>query len=300
MSTALACQALSKRYGSHDALVAVSFECQAGEAVGILGPNGAGKSTLINVSLGLLEASQGLVLLGGHPPRAAVRLGKVGVMLQRSHLPDDATPKELIRFQRALHPEPLGLGTIIETSGIGDFYRRRIDRLSGGQVRRVEFAMAIAGNPEILFLDEPTEGMDLESRQEFWLRLGQLKQQGTAIIFSSHDLNETDRYADRILLLARGQRVAFDTAQQLKASMALPRIRFKLRTPSNVASLSHALRCRVELSGTDFLAYTDDSDGTLRAVVALEQHAYQMGIEESGLDEVFTELTRTQKGGQER
>ena len=129
-------------------------------------------------------------------------------------------------FQRALYADPLPLGVIRETSGIEDFYLRRIDRLSGGQVRRVEFAMAIAGNPAMLFLDEPTEGMDVESRQEFWSRLGHLKSRGTAIIFASHDLSETDQYADRILLLAQGRRVAFDMPQVLKQRLALPRIRF--------------------------------------------------------------------------
>ncbi len=222
----LFCQGLTKRYGTEEALMDVSFSCEMGEAVALLGPNGAGKSTLINLCLGLLTPTAGSVRVSGDLPREAIRLGKCGIMLQRSHLPKNATPRELVCFQRALYADPLPLGVIRETSGIEDFYLRRIDRLSGGQVRRVEFAMAIAGNPAMLFLDEPTEGMDVESRQEFWSRLGHLKSRGTAIIFASHDLSETDQYADRILLLAQGRRVAFDMPQVLKQRLALPRIRF--------------------------------------------------------------------------
>lgn len=298
-SIGLSCQGLTKRYGGSgkEALMDVSFTGETGEAVGLLGPNGAGKSTLINLCLGLLNPTAGSVKVAGYVPREAVRFGKCGVMLQRSHLPKDATPAELVRFQRALYADPLPLDVIQETSGIEDFYKRRIDRLSGGQVRRVEFAMAIAGNPDILFLDEPTEGMDLESRQAFWSRLGQLKSGGTSIIFASHDLSETDHYADRILLLAQGRRVAFDTPKVLKQRLALPRIRFLLRQSIPVETLQALLGCRVEIRDGAYLAFTETSDETLRAVIGLQHQAYQIATEESGLDEVFSELTRVTEGG---
>lgn len=296
----VSCQGLSKRYKTKVALNDVSFDCQPGESVGLLGPNGAGKSTLINLSLGLLNPTGGTIKLAGYSPRVAVKMGKCGVMLQGSHLPTDATPKDLVYFQRSLYRSPLSLDTIIETSGIHDFFTRSMGRLSGGQVRRVEFAMAIAGNPEILFLDEPTEGMDLDSRMAFWTRLEALKDFGSSIIFASHDLYETDRYADRILLLARGQRVAFDTPSQLKHTMALPRVRFRLSTPIDVDTLARRLGCRVEIQAGGFVASTNDSDQTLRDIIGLEYHAYRIATEESGLDDVFTDLTRTQEGDQEQ
>lgn len=299
-SVALACQELTKRYAAKEALTDVSFTCQENEAVGLLGPNGAGKSTLINLCLGLLTPTMGSVMVGGYSPREAVRFGKCGVMLQRSHLPKDATPAELLRFQRALYANPLPLDVIQETSGIGEFYTRRIDRLSGGQVRRVEYAMAIAGNPAVLFLDEPTEGMDLESRQAFWSRLGQLKSLGTSIIFASHDLSETDHYADRILLLAEGRQVAFDTPQVLKERLAMPRIRFRLRQSIELETLQSRLHCRVEVRDEAYLAFTKTSDETLRAIIGLEHQAYQIATEGSGLDEVFSELIRANKGGAAR
>jgi ABC-2 type transport system ATP-binding protein len=287
----LECHALTLHYGQTAALDHVTFECNQGEAVALLGPNGAGKTTLIKLCLGLLTPTQGTVHLLGQDPKVAVRKGIIGTMLQHTHLPGDATVVELLRFQRTLYEQPLSLDVVVETAGISEILNKRTDKLSGGQIRRVEFAMAIAGNPATLFLDEPTEGMDLATRQEFWHRLDILKNYGTTVLFASHDLTETDRYADRILLLSQGHKVAFDRPEQLKCSLGMPRIRFRLQIPLTVDDLSQQLRCRVISESGGYVALTPSLDDTLRAIVALPQRAYHFSLEDSGLDEVFSRLT---------
>ncbi|PSR35062.1 MAG: sulfate ABC transporter ATP-binding protein [Sulfobacillus benefaciens] len=287
----LECHALTFRYGRAAALDGVTFGCTQGESVALLGPNGAGKTTLIKLCLGLLTPTQGTVTVLGQDPKVAARNGIIGTMLQHTHLPGDATVAELLRFQQALYEHPLPMADVVETAGISEILTKRTDRLSGGQIRRVEFAMAIAGNPAVLFLDEPTEGMDLATRQEFWHRLDILKNYGTTVLFASHDLTETDRYSDRILLLSQGHKVAFDQPEQLKRSLGLPRIRFRLQIPLTVEDLSERLRCQVILESEGYVAVTPHVDETLRRIVALPQQAYHFALEDSGLDEVFSHLT---------
>ena len=296
----LECHALTLHYGRAAALDHVTFECNQGEAVGLLGPNGAGKTTLIKLCLGLLSPTHGTVKLLGKDPKVAVRTGIMGAMLQHTHLPGDATVAELLKFQRALYERPLSLDVVVGTAGISEIFNKRTDKLSGGQIRRVEFAMAIAGNPAILFLDEPTEGMDLATRQEFWHRLDVLKNYGATVLFASHDLTETDRYADRILLLAHGHKVAFDRPEQLKRSLGMPRIRFRLQVPLTVEDLSQQLRCRVISESGGYVALTPHLDETLRAIVALPQQANHFALEDSGLDEIFSHLTTVRVGGSQR
>ena len=293
---AIECHEVTKQYGSVLALQSLSMQVYAGESIAVLGPNGAGKSTLIHTLLGLEQPSSGEVRIGGKLPTDAIRHGFVGSMLQSSHLPPDTSAKEMLSYVRSLYDAPLSQDEVVETAGIASFLSRPIGRLSGGQRRRIEFALAICGNPRLLVLDEPTEGMDLQTRHEFWQRLDRFKKEGSTLFFASHDLAETDKYADEILLLAQGRKVGQGTPAELKQSFALPRVSFCLQQTRPVDEISVRLGCRTTLATGVYTVYAENSDEVLREIVSWPETAYQIAMQNSGLDEVFTHLTDA-KGG---
>jgi len=206
-----------KRYEAVTALDRASLVVRKGEAVALLGPNGAGKSTSVGGLLGLLRPDGGRVEGLGGPPGEAVSAGRVGAMLQQGALLDGLTVRELVGFVGGLYPNPLPVGEALERAGIGGLAGRRVERLSGGQAQRVRFAMAIAGNPELLFLDEPTVGLDVEGRRAFWAGVGELAAGGTTVLFATHYLEEADVNADRIVVLMGGRVVADGSPTQIKA-----------------------------------------------------------------------------------
>lgn len=290
---ALMAESVSKTYrGGQVALANVTMAVEAGTATAVLGPNGAGKSTLMNLLLGLLNATGGTVSVMGAEPRAAVARGWVGAMLQETTLPNLVTVSELLRHIGSLYPRPLSVGQCLAEAGIADLASRRVDRLSGGQRRRVAFAVAIVGRPAVVFLDEPTEGMDIEARQGFWDRLATFRrEQATTVLFSTHDLTEADRYADRIVLLAQGQVVAADAPETLKAKMGRRRVTFQAPTERSAADLSGALGVEVTagpLPG-QFSAWTGDTDHVLRRL-APDHACHDFQVVSDSLDEVFRSL----------
>src|SRR5689334_5563795 len=177
-SSAVAFDAVGRRFGSTVALDAVSLAIAGGETVALLGPNGAGKSTAIGIMLGLLEPSTGSAQTLGLDPRDAVRSGRVGAMLQTAGLPAAARVGELVDLARALYPDPSPRDAILERAGLTGLVGRRAETLSGGEAQRVRFALAIAGDPDLVFLDEPTVAMDVESRRAFWGDMRRFAEEG--------------------------------------------------------------------------------------------------------------------------
>lgn len=281
---------VSKSYrGGQVALANVNVAVEAGTAVAVLGPNGAGKTTLISLLLGLLNATSGTLSVMGEAPRAAVARGRVGAMLQETTLPNLVTVAELVHHIGSLYPRPLSVGECLADAGIADLGARRVDRLSGGQRRRVAFAVAIVGRPAVVFLDEPTEGMDIEARQGFWDRLGQFgRNQGTTVLFSTHDLAEADRHADRIVLLAQGRVVAADTPAALKAQRGRRRVSFQAPAESSAAHLSLALGADVTTGALPghFDAWTTDTDQVIRQL-ARDRAYHDFQVLSESLDDVF-------------
>ncbi|WP_218011051.1 ABC transporter ATP-binding protein [Herbidospora mongoliensis] len=213
MTDAIVIQGLRKAYRHILAVDGLSLAVPQGQHLALLGPNGAGKTTTINVLLGLRPPDTGSATLFGQNPRSALNAGLIGVMQQEIGLPPRVTVRELIRFARAVFPTPLPYAEIVTQTGLSGLDKQRVDQLSGGQRQRVRFAMALAGDPKLLVLDEPTAGLDVEARREFW---DGLSAAGRTVVFSTHYLDEADRFADRIVVMNHGRIVADGTGEDIK------------------------------------------------------------------------------------
>ncbi len=214
------------------ALDNVSFDIDRGETVALLGPNGAGKSTAIDTMLGLRRQTDGQVRVLGRQPAAAVRAGKIGGMLQTGGPPDGGKVGELIDLFRRLYADRRSRADLLTLAGISDLAGRRLEQLSGGQAQRVRFALALAGQPELLFLDEPTTALDVAARRAFWLSIQAITRQGTTVLFATHYLEEADANAGRIIVVNRGRVVADGTPAQIKSYTSARRIRFTTPAPA--------------------------------------------------------------------
>jgi len=225
----------SKTYGPVRALTDVSLDVRAGEVLAVLGANGAGKTTALGLLTGRLGVDAGAVeVLGGDPRDAAIRRG-IGVMLQEGGLPDTLRVDEHVRLFSTYYPNPRPLAETLAMAGLTDIAKRRYGALSGGQQRRVQFALAICGRPALLFVDEPTVGLDVESRRNFWSVLRQLRDEGAGIVLTTHYLEEADALADRVVLVAAGRVLAADTPAGIKSRASGKRLR--ARTRIDVATL---------------------------------------------------------------
>ncbi|MEU8906090.1 ATP-binding cassette domain-containing protein [Streptomyces mirabilis] len=279
-----------KAFGAVRAVDGVDLEIGRGETVALLGRNGAGKSTTISLLLGLNEPDEGTVALFGGPPEAAVRAGRVGAMLQETRPVPRVTVRELVSFVAGRYPAPLPVADALELAGIGDLAGRRVDRLSGGQAQRVRFAVALAGNPDLIVLDEPTAALDVEARRAFWDSMRSYARRGHTVLFSTHYLEEADAHADRILVIDHGRLVADGTGEQLKRSVGGNLVSFDLagRGTEGLTLLPGVVS--VEVRGDRARLRTDDSDAT---VLALAELGAIRGLEvvPASLDDAFMALT---------
>ncbi|MFG2254659.1 ABC transporter ATP-binding protein [Streptomyces mirabilis] len=279
-----------KAFGAVRAVDGVDLEIGRGETVALLGRNGAGKSTTISLLLGLNEPDEGTVALFGGPPEAAVRAGRVGAMLQETRPVPRVTVRELVSFVAGRYRAPLPVADALELAGIGDLAGRRVDRLAGGQAQRVRFAVALAGNPDLIVLDEPTAALDVEARRAFWDSMRSYARRGHTVLFSTHYLEEADAHADRILVIDHGRLVADGTGEQLKRSVGGNLVSFDLagRGTEGLTLLPGVVS--VEVRGDRARLRTDDSDAT---VLALAELGAIRGLEvvPASLDDAFMALT---------
>ncbi|GAA2210473.1 ABC transporter ATP-binding protein [Nonomuraea monospora] len=215
---------VTRRYGDVVALDRVSLDIRAGELVGLLGPNGAGKSTLINLLVGLRRPTSGTVeLLGGSPLDAAVRRG-IGVTPQETGLPDSLRVGEIVDFVGAHFPERLGTAELLARFGLGDLVRRQVGSLSGGQRRRLGVALAFAGRPKLVFLDEPTTGLDVEARRALWDGIRAFHEDGGTVLLTSHYLEEVEALAERVVVIGNGRVLADDTMRAVRGLVGTRRV----------------------------------------------------------------------------
>ena len=224
-------QQIDHRYGSVQALQGFSLDLRPGQITALLGPNGAGKSTAIGLLLGLLRVQRGQVSLFGQPPQQRSARLRLGAMLQRTDLPDSLRVGEHLQLFARYYANPLPVDEVLALVGLQAQSQRRYSALSGGQQRRVQLALALIGRPQLLVLDEPTVGMDLDSRQAFREALRQCRQRGCAVLLATHDLPEVEGLADRIALVRNGQLVADDTPLNIRARVALKQLRCRTQIP---------------------------------------------------------------------
>ncbi|RAN80033.1 multidrug ABC transporter ATP-binding protein [Bacillus sp. SRB_336] len=280
-----------KRYGPLTALDGANLQLQRGELLALLGPNGAGKTTAIGLLLGLLRADAGTVQLFGQDPQQIEARRRIGVMLQNAELPPTLRVGELLRLTASYYPAPRTVVEAAELAGVSDLLKRPYAKLSGGQQRRVQFALALCGRPELLFLDEPTVGMDIEARQKLWAAIRQLLAEGCSVLLTTHYLEEAEALADRVCVMARGRMIHEGTVEELRARVALKRIRC-------LSALSvDVLRGWPEISElrreNDRLHIAAaDAETVVRRLLAADPELRELEVQRAGLAEAFTELTR--------
>jgi ABC-2 type transport system ATP-binding protein len=289
--TAVRFDRVSRRYGATTALDAVDLEIAPGETVALLGPNGAGKSTAIGLMLGLLDPSEGRVRVLDEEPHAAVRSGAIGAMLQESGLPIFARVGELIELVRRLSPRPMPIEQVLARAGLTKLADRATESLSGGETQRVRFAMAIAGDPDLLFLDEPTVAMDVETRRSFWADMRAFAAEGRTILFATHYLEEADQVADRIVVLDHGRIVADGTAASIKNASSRRRVRFRSAVPDRVFLAGLPGAASVDIAGDRVDIVTADSDATARALLRSDVEIHDLEITGPDLEAAFLALT---------
>ena len=283
---------VSKHYGQVKAVNELSLEIPQGRTIAFLGPNGAGKSTSIDMLLGLRRPSSGTVRVFGKSPREAITAGHVGAMLQSGGLISDVTVGELITLMTKLHPRPLPVADVLRRANIADIAERRADKLSGGQTQRVRFAIAIAGDSDLIVLDEPTTGMDVENRQLFWQAMKTEAERGKTILFATHYLEEADQIADQVIVINKGRLLAGGTAAEIKARAGFQRISFRLPGITRDQLLMLPNVVSLEVINDHVMIQTSDSDKTFYSILDAGMRPEEIEISALGLEQAFVAITR--------
>jgi len=288
---------LSKSYGPLPAVRGIELSIAPGETVALLGPNGAGKSTTIDMILGLSRPDAGTVSVFGQPPDQAVRAGSIGAMLQTGAVVQYLSIRELLHLVASLYPHPLSVGEVLELTGLSDLADRQTTKLSGGQSQRVRFAISLVGDPDLLVLDEPTAALDVEGRHEFWDSMRAVARQGKTVLFATHYLEEADAFADRIVVMAKGQIVADGAPSQIKAKVGARTI----RATAPGLDVTEAKRLpgvtSAERLGDQIVLTCADADVALHALLASQARIRDIEVRGAGLEEAFLELTGQDEEG---
>jgi ABC-2 type transport system ATP-binding protein len=281
--SAIVCEGLTKRYGDLVALDQVSFDVPAGQLVALLGPNGAGKTTTIELLEGYLAPTGGTVRVLGADPRRGGRAwrARIGLVLQSTSLDEQLTVRELLSVFAQSYPEPQRVPEVLELLDLTGEAGVRVGALSGGQRRRVDVALGIIGRPELLFLDEPTTGLDPEARRRAWAAVEQLAGTGTTVVLTTHYLEEASQLADRVIVLAGGRILADTTPERLRAQAAGATIRYRLPDTAVAADLPAALAGHLDPDHRDLVVHSADVTAVLGELVgwAERHHLDLAGLE---------------------
>ena len=280
--------------GIAKALSNVSFSINRGEILSILGPNGAGKTTLINMMLGRLSLSSGDMELLGYQPGEIKLKRQCGAMLQVSGLPDMSTVKEHIQLFRSYYAAPMSYSKVIDIAGLAEIEDQYSKNLSGGQKQRLLFALAICGNPKLLFLDEPTVGLDISARRSLWQAITDLRDKGCSIVLTTHYLEEADQLSDRIIMLNRGKIVKTGTPAEIKSQIDTKTIRFSASIESNaidsIASVKSVM-VKVNASGEQrFEIQSSNTLLTLKELLSMDLDIADLTIAGAALEDAFLSL----------
>jgi ABC-2 type transport system ATP-binding protein len=284
----------SKRFGTGaaavDAVRDVDLTVRSGELLAVLGPNGAGKTTSISMLTGLTRPTAGTATLFGRDPRDLGARRRIGAMLQASGVPETLRVRELLAEFRAYYPAPLSVPRIVEAAGLDGLEHRRFGDLSGGQQRRVLFGIALAGDPELVFFDEPTTGLDVEIRRSLWSTLRGLTASGRGVVLTTHYLEEADALADRIVVFDRGRVIAEGTPTEIKSLVPGRRIRAESSVSVAEAERFSGVR-RVTRDGTWIELLVGAAEPALRALLVADPTLTNLTVVEPSLEEAFMALT---------
>ncbi|MFF7334543.1 ABC transporter ATP-binding protein [Streptomyces sp. NPDC090306] len=290
---------VSKIYGDVRAVDGLTLALHPGETVALLGPNGAGKSTTLDLLLGLKQPDEGTLRVFGESPRQAIVGGRVGAMLQSGGLMDEVTVAEMVRLACSLHPRPYPVQDVMARAGVDRIADRKVNKLSGGQAQRVRFALATAGDSDLVVLDEPTTGMDVSARQAFWATMREQADQGRTVLFATHYLEEADAIADRVLVLHRGRLLADGTAAEIKAKAGARRVAFDLEGEIDETPLrALPFLTSVDISGQTVRIQSTDADATVHALYGLGVYPRNLEVAGLGLEQAFVAITEAEEARQ--
>jgi len=283
--------AVHKRYGKTVALAGLDLEVRAGELLAVLGPNGAGKTTAIALMLGLQQPDAGAARLFGRSPLPFENRQEVGVMMQEVVLAPELRVREHIDLVASYYPAALPADAVLEMTRTTPLRDRPYGKLSGGQKRQAQFAMAICGRPRLLFLDEPTVGLDIQAREMMWATVRQLVEEGVSIVLTTHYLEEAEALADRVAVLNQGRMIASGSVNEMRALVARKHV-----TCSTVVSVEEIQRWpEVESASRDrhsLHIVAGNAEAVVRRLLAADAGLQDLEIRRAGLAEAFTALTQ--------
>jgi ABC-2 type transport system ATP-binding protein len=286
-----------KRFGKIAALDGLDLSVNRGELLALLGPNGAGKSTAISILLGLQRPDRGMAGLFGEDPQDVAARQRIGILMQEVNLPSVMRPRELIRQVSNYYPNPYDLPTVLEKLSLQQLADRPYGKLSGGQKRQVQFALAICGRPELLFLDEPTVGLDLKAREELWQVLRDLVHEGCSIVLTTHYLEEAEALANRVAVMAHGRVVANGSVDEIRAHVSRKNVSYRSTLPRQTVEAWPEVLQWSEQSGRQQVV-TRDAEALLRRLLAADAGLRDIEVRRAGLAEAFAEITaQTQNNG---
>ena len=276
---------LYKRLGRVEALRGVDMNVREGELLALLGPNGAGKTTLVSLLVGLRAPDRGKVRLSGRDPRDPAARRVLGVTPQGTGFPPALRVREVVELVRAHYPDPLPAGDVLERFGLGELAQRNVHALSGGQARRLAVALAFAGRPRLAVLDEPTTGLDVESRRELWREIERFKQGGGTVLLTTHYLEEAEALADRVVVIHRGQVLSEGSPASIQRRVGLKRVRLRAGALPELPGVE-----RHEREADRHTLWTADADALVRKLVQSGVPFSDLEVLPVSLEEAFLAL----------
>jgi ABC-2 type transport system ATP-binding protein len=283
--------AATKRFGKVAALDELDLEVRPGELLAVLGPNGAGKTTAISLFLGLYEPDGGSVRLFGLPPRSMEARRQIGVMMQEAMLAADLRVREQIDLAASYYPAPMPVTKAMEVTGVAPLAGRLYGKLSTGQKRQVQFAVALVGRPRLLFLDEPTVGLDVRARQIVWDTLRRLVEDGCSIVLTTHYLEEAEALADRVAVIGKGRLIAQGTVSEIRGHVVRKRVTCRTVLAAEQISAWPDVQTIAREHGAMHIT-TTNPENVVRRLLAADADLQDLEVQRAGLGEAFAELTQ--------
>jgi len=285
---------VTKRFGAIVALDQLDLDARPGELLAVLGPNGAGKTTAISLLLGLQQPDSGSARLFGGPPNLVEPRRQVGVMMQEAALAPELRVREQIDLAASYYPDPMTPDDALEITGTTALRKRPYAKLSAGQKRQVQFALAVVGRPRLLFLDEPTVGLDIQSREMVWATLRRLVADGCSIVLTTHYLEEAEALADRVAVLAKGRLIATGTVSEIRGLVVRKQITCRTTlSAEQVAAWPDVQTVTRDQHGLHITA--SNTENVVRRLLASDEDLHDLEVQRAGLAEAFTELTQEAK-----